>query len=148
MYAVQSPLKLNCNFEQDYCEYYNSPGASRAWRLGTSTLSKNTGPSKPFSGKFVYYEATNSRASFVAILESPTILLDRPICLSFVYHMFGADMGRFMVTLLTLNQDETSIIRNETLLRESSNKGDNWIRFSREITDVQQPSVSRELSLC
>lgn len=136
-------MSLNCNFNRDYCEYFNSQKATMSWRLGSSTLSTLTGPISPYSGKFVYYEATNSSPRNFAILESPAVVFDRIVCLSFVYHMYGADMGRFMVSLVTYDRDEVNVLKNETLLNVLGNQGFHWKHFFREITDISQPSVSR-----
>ncbi|CAD5121166.1 DgyrCDS9701 [Dimorphilus gyrociliatus] len=124
--SPMSPKMLECSFERDFCEYYTSPKATYSWRIADYTLSSSTGPQAPHSGKFVYYEATSSSRSNIAILESAIINFNSTCCLSFAYHMYGKDMGRFVVSLVTYGQDERTVLKNETILDESGNKGNVW----------------------
>ncbi|CAD5121165.1 DgyrCDS9700 [Dimorphilus gyrociliatus] len=132
-----SPTLLECRFEQDFCNYYQST-QTHQWVIGRETPSSNTGPQVPYSGNFVYFEATTATRGYFSLLESPVVYFDKETCLSFMYNMHGSHIGRFLVSLITLDQNENRIIGNETILNEIGNKGTDWIRFSHTINDYPQ----------
>ncbi|CAD5126264.1 DgyrCDS14426 [Dimorphilus gyrociliatus] len=125
------PERLQCTFEKGFCNYTQK--SSFNWSIGTKTPSLETGPQQTYFGQFVYFEASYAYETDVAILESPIVYINKKICLSFIYNMYGEDMGHFLVSLVTLDKNKQIIVGNETLLYKHENQGKQWLKFSHTI---------------
>ena len=69
------------------------------------------------TGYYMYIETSSPRQlGDNAKLHSPKLLFRGHSCLQFYYHMYGADMGTFNVT-----------INGSTYFYASGNKGDMWL---------------------
>ncbi|XP_058841275.1 astacin-like metalloendopeptidase [Acipenser ruthenus] len=143
--AVLSPAGLqklrrtlesfSCDFESGLCGWTLS-GDTLNWTLHSgSVLSVGTGPSHDFTlghcnasreGNYLYLEATYPNKT--AVLISP--MLRGPQCLSFMYHMYGQNMGSIAVYKRLNNSTEPE----ELLWSEKGNKGTLWLYGSVNIT--------------
>ncbi|XP_048584250.1 uncharacterized protein LOC5517652 isoform X2 [Nematostella vectensis] len=89
----------DCDFDNNtLCNWTNSAAAPNRWILWRGpTPSPGTGPASTFTGKgyYIYVEASGYKHGDNARLISPTIQGSH--CLSFRYHMHGADLGTLLV---------------------------------------------------
>ncbi|CAH3037846.1 unnamed protein product, partial [Porites lobata] len=102
---------LDCNFDNStFCGWANenSGKAMFNWRLKSGkTPSWRTGPSSDVSGngKYAYLEASRPRRHGDKVrLLSP--ITQGPMCMSFMYHMYGSSMGSLVIHMKT-NRSET-----------------------------------------
>lgn len=127
LYPLKLPAKyLECNFSDGFCMYNHSSHGNFDWTIGRYTPSRETGPQTPFNGPFCYFEASGSVTyGRTAILESPIVYFNGPTCISFVYHMFGSNIGSFYVILK--EYDEEKNYKNSlTILSKWGNQGNLW----------------------
>ncbi|XP_057295079.1 uncharacterized protein LOC130623591 isoform X2 [Hydractinia symbiolongicarpus] len=111
-----------CDFEISNCGFVLSPLWSRH---SGSTTSSETGPTVDASGStlryYIYYEATgginNSRHPVSVLRSNPNF--HRTGCLTFSYHMYGADMGSLVVTL-------SNSFYSQNIWTVSGNQGTQW----------------------
>lgn len=109
------------------------------WRVDNGgTPSSGTGPSVDANpgtsiGNYLYLEASGSCDSNEAILLSPCIDLTSPslqvATVSFDYHMYGPDIGKLNVDIMT--QDELKLKVISTI---SSNQGNTWKTANIDLT--------------
>lgn len=118
-----SPKLLECNFHKDFCSYTQN---SNILKIGLQTPSTYTGPQKPYKGNFCYFEA--SQLKHKATLTSKIIEFNETKCLTFVYYLFGKDIGKFYVTLKTIGNG-----KNEIILKKIGNQGEKWFKFNHTI---------------
>lgn len=128
---------MNCNFEKGICSYESS---SRIFFLGSFTPSKNTGPQKPYSGNFCFYEATNGMKGFQPFIQSPIVKFRENSCLSFVYHMFGQSIGNFTVKTVTYLKDGSEI--EDIILKRQGNYGNSWLKHNHTFRYDPEKAVS------
>ncbi|XP_022097777.1 MAM and LDL-receptor class A domain-containing protein 2-like [Acanthaster planci] len=98
------PSPYDCNFEQGLCSYTQSQDDDFDWtRSQGSTSSVDTGPSSDHTtdtaqGWYLYIETSSPRVqNDRARLESNLIARNRPVCVEFWYHMYGADIDTLNV---------------------------------------------------
>ncbi|XP_061183018.1 MAM and LDL-receptor class A domain-containing protein 1-like [Saccostrea echinata] len=113
--------ELHCTFEDDTCFLQNIDGDSFDWTIRSgSTPSSNTGPSSAFEGTmYSYIEASGKAVNAEAKLQSSTIATSQIFCLTFAYHMYGANIGSLTVDIISAGG-------TQTLFSESGNKGNLW----------------------
>ncbi|XP_069105545.1 uncharacterized protein [Argopecten irradians] len=112
-----------CDFENpDDCFFVNANDIDDVfdWTRRTGgTPSSSTGPSQAYGGQYYIYAEVSQRSSGdTATLVSNAILSgDGDWCLSFMYHMYGSDMGKLEVFGM---EDDTVFWDN------SENLGNQW----------------------
>ncbi|XP_061182910.1 MAM and LDL-receptor class A domain-containing protein 1-like [Saccostrea echinata] len=113
--------ELHCTFEDSTCFLQNINGDSFDWTVRSgNTPSSSTGPSSAYEGTmYSYIEATGKRRNTEAKLQSSAIATSQIFCLTFAYHMYGANIG-------SLTVDVISAGGTQTLFSESGNKGNVW----------------------
>ncbi|XP_051260918.1 zonadhesin-like isoform X2 [Dicentrarchus labrax] len=86
--------QLNCNFEQDLCQWSNILTDVFDWtRNSGSTPTMMTGPSSDHTtgdGHYLYIEANSVSHGDTARLISSECFYSGPQCLQFWYHMYGS----------------------------------------------------------
>ncbi|XP_067126410.1 MAM and LDL-receptor class A domain-containing protein 1-like isoform X1 [Centruroides vittatus] len=127
------PPPGNCDFEYDLCTWQNvQEGTDVQWiRNRGSTATKGTGPDTDHTrgdekGYYIYIKASNpaGRRNLVGILESEYFEMTRNQCLSFWFHMYGADMGSLQVNITSLNSKTDKITSKNLLSREGSQENE------------------------
>ncbi|XP_041124876.1 zinc metalloproteinase nas-5-like [Polyodon spathula] len=132
---VRSLESFSCDFERGLCGWTLS-GDAFNWTIHSGpVLTVGTGPSHDFTlghcnasreGNYLYLDA--SYPNKTAVLISP--MLHGPQCLSFMYHMYGQNMGSIAVYKRLDNSTEP----DELLWSEKGNKGLLWLYSSVQIT--------------
>jgi hypothetical protein len=141
--AIPSTTKLECNFEQGFCEWYPEPSGPSIWQrqngqaaiFGSAPLNDVT-----FQNSLGYYAFINtaSASSGVAVLRSPKIVYNQVTCLDFWYQLGGPINSKLSVSLLNLNKNKSEIwSRNgnradtwtRAFVRFSNNLNNEWIEF-------------------
>ncbi|XP_025084920.1 MAM and LDL-receptor class A domain-containing protein 1-like [Pomacea canaliculata] len=112
--AVSKGHMLDCNFEQDFCQWRQVTGAdSLDWQrhsgstpLSTTGLSFDHTTGKNGSYAYVYFDSSNGIAGATAQLYSPLLTVGRNnyMCLTFWYQMNGGHTGT-----LTLYHNNTRL---------------------------------------
>ncbi|XP_052711416.1 MAM and LDL-receptor class A domain-containing protein 1-like isoform X1 [Crassostrea angulata] len=121
---------LHCTFETGTsCFLNNINNDDFDWQIQSgNTPSLSTGPSSAYEGQlYSYIETSGKRKDDVAILESHYLITTTTFCLSFAYHMYGANIGSLQVALKSPNGDQY-------LLSKQNSQGDKWI-----VTSVDVP---------
>ncbi|XP_038052723.1 MAM and LDL-receptor class A domain-containing protein 1-like [Patiria miniata] len=117
--AGPCPVQGSCDFERDTCTWINSQADVFDWvRLNSDTASQYTGPSSDHTcgvsgscspGFFLYIETSSPRvAGDYARLSSSFLTPNQDFCMTFWYHMYGADIGELFV-LKTVSSLETVV---------------------------------------
>nr|KAG5710604.1 hypothetical protein BaRGS_013250 [Batillaria attramentaria] len=131
-----SMFDLACDFEQDYCAWKQGRGDKLDWTLNKgSTSTIFTGPdidhtTNSVLGQYAYLEANSGSAGDTAQLESPSVQLDAPLCMTFWYNMYGADIDSLTVLSKSSSGTETQ------LWRLTGNQGQGWKMASVSVPPV------------
>ncbi|CAF4185562.1 unnamed protein product, partial [Rotaria sp. Silwood2] len=139
-------LPIDCTFEQGWCNFFHDDAADFQWaRTNKATSSSNTGPGFDHttgSGFYAFIEASypsesGDRARMISALQYPSAT---PRCLSFWYHMFGAQIG----TLNTFVQTVPNSLYNvsSTLVWTRSGTQDNqWHRATQTLYNLNSTDM-------
>ena len=123
-----------CDFEKGTCTYTNTKtGDDFDWlRAQGGTSSRFTGPTVDHtlgtrSGHYMYIETSAPRvngdkARFLSQTFPPT---NNSACMSFYYHMYGAEIGKLSVILLT-NTSADSATTEAMLWQVTGDNGNSW----------------------
>ncbi|KAK0068562.1 MAM and LDL-receptor class A domain-containing protein 2, partial [Biomphalaria pfeifferi] len=105
MCSSSSGSLIDCDFESpDICGYLQDTMDVFDWtRASGGTDSYNTGPTndhtyKTSAGHYLYTEASGRRLGDAARIWSRAFTPKPGQCLSFFYHMYGADMGNLSIS--------------------------------------------------
>ncbi|XP_051943890.1 zonadhesin-like isoform X2 [Hippocampus zosterae] len=115
----QSECQLNCNFDQDLCQWEQLVTDAFDWaRHRGSTPTLMTGPSSDHTteyGHYLYIEADNASHGDTARLISSQCSASGPQCLQFWYHMSGSadTMGLHLYLLRDKKADPIWWKRND-----------------------------------
>ncbi len=126
------PPELACNFEDDYCGYYNIKEYDEFdWQRGQGQEYPSTGPTVDHTTNteegyyaFIdpkYPQGQGDKAWLVSELIQIPSQLDMTGCLSWFYHMKGAGIGNLTLYIRTANK---AIL---PLFKRSGQQGSNWI---------------------
>ncbi|XP_071486324.1 MAM and LDL-receptor class A domain-containing protein 1-like [Diadema antillarum] len=123
---TSAPVLSLCTFEADLCDFIQDSSDDFDWlRRSEATPSSGTGPQFDHtlgssSGSYVYTEATGHSSGESASLWSVTMAATQGGCMSWWYHMYGADIGRLDVLVqYTGGPDVVEWTRN-------GNQGSDW----------------------
>ncbi|KAG2457035.1 ENTK Enteropeptidase, partial [Polypterus senegalus] len=117
--------KINCSFEEGMCYWTQDLKDNGQWtRL-------NSGVFPPFSGPEFDHTFGNSTGFYIATNQEPGIMsynlislalssANHPECLSFWYHMYGSDVYRLSVLLVS------PLGITSTIFEKIGNYGDHW----------------------
>ncbi|XP_052085911.1 MAM and LDL-receptor class A domain-containing protein 2-like [Mytilus californianus] len=114
-----------CTFEiatEPFCLFYNYQSQDNAdWiRHLEGTPSTDTGPDSAAIGSYyMYIETTDMATGEYASLTSSLLHPNTQMCLSFYYHMYGANIGRLDVILSTP-------FSNQTIFTKYTSQGNQW----------------------
>ncbi|XP_066502418.1 enteropeptidase [Hoplias malabaricus] len=118
--------KINCSFEEGFCFWRQEPDDDGDWvRIAGSSFPPLTGPSfdHTLGNQSGFYIVTPSSPGnwlkIFRIYSLPLAAGPGEVCLSFWYHMYGADVFRLMV--MTERGSLSSVI-----FQKDGNYGDNW----------------------
>ncbi|XP_013402242.2 MAM and LDL-receptor class A domain-containing protein 1-like, partial [Lingula anatina] len=129
-------IVLNCDFSKDLCGFVQSTTDNLDWlRRSGSTPSSNTGPTADHttgsaSGNYLFIETSGKAINDSALITSPNLNVTGTICVSFWYHMYGADMGS-----LKVYRDRGGV--RSPIMVLSGNKGNKWLQAAVTLTNVQ-----------
>ncbi len=116
MPQLQASQLVDCDFENGYCSWTNGT-ANFNWTFNNGeTPSFDTGPSSgaDSSKGYLYIETSNTKEGDKARLLSKSIPRpsDDNYCLSFYYHMWGADIGGLIVLTSISGKESTIFTKN------------------------------------
>ncbi|CAH3118157.1 unnamed protein product [Pocillopora meandrina] len=138
--ATTTPIPnggINCDFESDICTWTQDKTDQFDWtRRAGSTASSSTGPSADHTkgngnGWYVYIETSwprkmNDTARLISS-SIPGTTASKGKCLSFWYHMYGADINTLSVYVRTGAHDSM-------LWSKTGTRGDKWIQGRATVT--------------
>ncbi|XP_039602225.1 enteropeptidase [Polypterus senegalus] len=122
---ITNEEKINCSFEEGMCYWTQDLKDNGQWtRL-------NSGVFPPFSGPEFDHTFGNSTGFYIATNQEPGIMsynlislalssANHPECLSFWYHMYGSDVYRLSVLLVS------PLGITSTIFEKIGNYGDHW----------------------
>ncbi|CAF1593620.1 unnamed protein product, partial [Adineta ricciae] len=139
-------LPIDCTFENGWCNFFHDPRADFEWeRTNTATSTSNTGPGFDHttgSGYYLFIEASyprvpNDRARILSGYQYPS---STPQCLTFWYHMFGADIGTLNVYVQTLPTGSSSV-SSKLIWSKSSTQGNVWRRATQTLNNLNSTGM-------
>ncbi|XP_071130569.1 uncharacterized protein [Mytilus edulis] len=101
--------RLDCNFEEDSCEWKPEPKATYSWTIiSGKTPTLWSGPdvdhtSGSNGGHYIYLEGKEIQNGVKSNLTNITINFVDAVCLTFWYHMYGVGMGTLNVYMESKN---------------------------------------------
>ncbi|XP_075888236.1 enteropeptidase [Nelusetta ayraudi] len=126
--SLSDEQRLSCTFEQGMCFWRQSADNQADWaRVSGPTFPLLTGPSGDHTlenGTGFYLVTPPSRVPFERSFKMHSLPLTptkTSMCLSFWYHMYGAD-----VHLLKVQLRQTSSSNTTTVFQKEGDYGDNW----------------------
>ncbi|KAJ8266979.1 hypothetical protein GJAV_G00136840 [Gymnothorax javanicus] len=133
--------KVNCSFEDGLCFWRQDQTEDGNWlRVNFPTLPPFTGPSfdHTFGNQSGYYIVTPGGPGIglrrFRIYSLPLAYSIEPVCLSFWYHMYGAD-----VWLLKVFVENRTIVTD--IFQKKGNYGDNWNYGQATLNDTADLTV-------
>ncbi|UJR31098.1 hypothetical protein I4U23_018606, partial [Adineta vaga] len=142
----QLGLLIDCTFEHGWCNFFHDESADFEWeRSNTATITSNTGPGFDHttgSGYYIFIESSwprvpNDRARLLSGYQNPT---STPRCLTFWYHMFGADIGTLNVYLQTLTTTSSSV-SSALVWTKSRTQGNIWRRATQTLRNLNTTNM-------
>ncbi|KAM5281293.1 enteropeptidase [Ctenodactylus gundi] len=145
--------KINCNFEDGFCFWIQDLNDDNEWeRVQGNTFPLETGPNfdHTFGNISGFYISTptgpGGRAERVGLLSLPLSPTLEPVCLSFWYYMYGANVYRLSINI---SNDENM---EKTIFQKEGNYGENWnhgqvtlnetVEFKVAFHALKRPSLS------
>ncbi|XP_052069292.1 uncharacterized protein LOC127708463 [Mytilus californianus] len=129
-------MQVDCNFEDDSCEWKSEPKAAYTWTiLSGKTPTSWSGPdvdhtSGSNEGHYIYLEGKDIPKGVKSNLTSNTINSVDGVCFTFWYHMYGVGMG-------TLNVYTESEIITKRHWSQSGNQRNLWKFVNLDISNSE-----------
>ncbi|XP_067932933.1 MAM and LDL-receptor class A domain-containing protein 1-like [Watersipora subatra] len=130
--TTPAPVQI-CNFDQNLCGFSPAADNDFDWsRYNRRTTDSHTGPSDDHThgngtGYFMLVDASyKSNGTHTSLVSPMYSKLSNMGCLTFWYHMWGADIGQLIVTMKISNQDIN-------LFTKSGDQGNQWRQFSKTL---------------
>ena len=139
--TTPTPTKLDCDFETTFCLWTQDIPHSVLWTLRKGpTSTKSTGPPSDHTfanskGQYIYTETSGIAAqNATALLASPSVSLPQSgICLKLWYYMYGRDINRLNVLIVSSN-DTSSTQHRQLVWTRKGTQGPEWKRAQIHIT--------------
>uniref|UniRef100_A0A8C5MWH1 Transmembrane serine protease 15 n=1 Tax=Leptobrachium leishanense TaxID=445787 RepID=A0A8C5MWH1_9ANUR len=124
--SVTNQEKIDCNFEDGFCYWIQDFEDDAEWeRMNGPTFPPTSGPNFDhtfgnFSGYYITTPLGPGIRQRVRLQSLPLMAASGSFCLSFWYHMYGTNVYRLSVIIISSNGIE------ETVFEKEGNYGDNW----------------------
>ncbi|ESP05606.1 hypothetical protein LOTGIDRAFT_228113 [Lottia gigantea] len=111
-----SQAGISCDFETDFCDWYQIKSDHLDWKLGTSgTPDRTSGPEHDHTtgqGNFAYLSGSHARLNNASGgMITPLVVTNETATLSFWYHMNGNGIGSLLVLIIDVNGNRQEITR-------------------------------------
>lgn len=142
-------LSLNCDFEEDFCNYYQDTKAEFEWERGYNH-SNYRGPDFDHTTGFGYYAYIDNtwplkRDDKARLSSSIQTSVNTPQCFSFWYHMFGPKIDTMNLYLDTFDDASVTDVFTRTLVwTRLGPKGNKWFGQSYNVNSPKPWRITVE----
>lgn len=154
--CTQTEIKITCTnsvasfpYEESFEDYAGGTAWKQniddqfGWNVGADTPTSSTGPDEADDGNYFMFTEASDYQNATGIITSPCFdLQDQTAAeISFMYHMYGVDMGK-----LELQIDQNESGSWSTIWGQQGNKGDQWIEASVSLNQYVGSTVQLRFS--